>query len=590
MPDDRPLLVYRRLLAYLGCFRGRILLTMAILGVHAGAALAFPWLTKNLFYDAILTGHSGGAYAALGLILLVMLVMNLAQFLSTDQIEIVSLGLLERLRNDLVAKIMRLPAGALASSRSGDALSRVFNDVPVLKSFLNYAFYSVGSDLLRTVGSIGILFFLSWRLSLLTLVIGVIGGVVMLASSRLIRRRFHRVQSALGDMNSLLSEQVRAIQTIQAYGTGEEECGRFARSSADYGREAVLGNRIHAASQATLNSLAAGLVVFVLGSGMGEIHLPGQEGPARLPLEQLVGFTLYAGLLAEPITRLSRTNFEIQRALAAGRHIVDFLDAPEEAAGDGGLELPARPQGMLRFENVHFQYAPEKPVLDGIDLTIRRGETVAVVGTSGAGKSTLTQLALRFHQPSVGRVTLDGHDVRDLRIADLRRHIGWVGQDPFLFRGTIAENIRYGCGNVSSEDVERAARLACADAFIRQMPNGYDTHIAERGGDLSGGQRARLALARVILRGSTFVILDEVTASLDTETEVRLWKGLENWLAERTTLIIAHRLMTVIGRHRIVVLDEGRIVGDGAADELRRSCPAFNRIFQEQMDAAPRAA
>jgi subfamily B ATP-binding cassette protein MsbA len=589
MSHDRPFVVYRRLLGYLRGCGLRMLLVLLVLLVHAAAGLAFPWLTTNVFHDAVLAGEARLA-PALGLILAVMLLMNAAQFVSRDQIEVISLGLMERVRNDVVAKLLRLPADHLVRSRSGDALSRVFNDVSALRTFLHHACFSVGSDLVRTAGTVAILFLLSWPLALVTLALAALGGLVIVSTSRLVRRRFHRVHSALGELTSLLSEQVRAIPAIQAYGTADEERRRFADCSRGYSREAVRGERLHAASQAVLNSLGVALVVCVLGFGLGQLSPADPGGPPGLPVEQLMGFTLYAGLLTEPITRLSRTNFEIQQALAAGRHLFDLLDLPEEQAGAGGRPLPSRPAGVLRFDAVRFHYRPEQPVLRGINLTVRPGETVAVVGASGAGKSTLAHLVLRFYEPTAGRVLLDGCDLRDLRLGDLRRHLGWVGQDPFLFRATVAENIRYGCGRATDAEVEQAARLACADRFIRELPHGYASRIGERGVDLSGGQRARLALARVILRDSAIVLLDEVTAALDTETESRLWKGLENWMARRTTLIIAHRLLTVLSCPRIVVLEDGQVHGDGSADELRRTCPAFNRIFEEQMNLAPRAA
>jgi len=327
----------------------------------------------------------------------------------------------------------------------------------------------------------------------------------------------------------------------------------------------------------------------VLALGTGEVNLGGMDAGIGIPLDHLVSFTLYAGLLGGPLTRISRTNFAIQQALAAGRHLFELLDVPEPQQ-DGALALTVPPRGLLEFGSVSFHYRPEEPILTEVNLAIQPGETVAVVGASGAGKSTLTSLLLRFYEPVAGRVLLDGQDIRGIRLSDLRRHIGWLGQDPFLFHGTILENIRYGSWTATAEQIEEAARLANADSFIRELPRGYDSRIGERGVDLSGGQRARLALARVILRSPAIVILDEATASLDTETEGRIWAGLADWMAGRTCIIVAHRLVTVLGCNRIVVLDGGRKVGDGTADQLQRTCPAFMRLFAEQMHLAPRAA
>lgn len=589
MSEDRPFLIYRRLLGRISGCKGYLALSLLALVVHSATTLLIPWLLKDLFHDSVLHHQTEGTYAGLWLILGVMLVLTVTRYVSDDSLELVSLRLMQSFRKDMVDKLMRLPASHFIHSRAGDAVSRAFNDVQGLKSFLVHACFTLGNDLLRIAGSVAMLVMLSWRLALVALVMALIGLGIVAGTSRWIRQRYRHVQAALSDMTSMLAEQVRALPTIQAYGAANYEGRRFAERAREHCRHAVLGNRIHACSKAVVNFLGAVGIILLLALGAGEL-MPGKNLAAPgLPLDQLLGFTMYAALLVEPMTRLSRTNFEIQQALAAGRRIFELLDLPEEQR-DGLQPIVGRPEGILRFESVHFHYRPEEPVLTDINLTVRPGEPLAIVGASGAGKSTLAHLILRFYEPVAGRVALDGRDIRDLRVADLRRAIGWLGQEPFVFGGTVAENIRYGCWDASQEEIERAARLACADAFIRELPRGYDFRIGECGLDLSGGQRARLALARVILRAPAIVILDEASAALDTETESRLWKGLASWMAERTTLLIAHRLLTVLGCPRIVVLDEGRIVGDGTAEQLQRTCPAFERIFMEQMNLGRRAA
>jgi subfamily B ATP-binding cassette protein MsbA len=589
MTADRPFLIYRRLLSYLRGSHLRIVIVLAALVAHALGSLLVPWLIKDLYRDTTLAHEWQGISAALGLILGVMLVIAGARYLTDDQLEVVSLRLMERLRNEVVAKLARLPVRHFVHERTGNAVSRAFNDVQALSTFLHHACVALGSDLLRMAGSVGMLFVLNARLALIAAAMAFLGGGLVALTARWVRRRFHRVHRLLADMTGLLTEQVSAMPTIQAYGAAEFERRRFADRARLHFREALLGNRCHGGSQALLSGLGAVGIVVLLALGTSEAISAGGTGGSGPALERLFGFTLYAALLAGPLTRLGRTNFEIQQSLAAARHLFELLDLPEEEH-DGNRGIVVRPRGEVRLESVSFHYRPDEPVLSGIDLVIRPGETVAVVGRSGAGKSTLMYLLLRFYEPTSGRVLLDGHALRELRRADLRQHIGWLGQDPFILSGTIAENIRYGCWDAGEEEMERAARLACADTFIYELPEGYQTRVGERGLDLSGGQRARLALARVILRSPAIVLLDEATAALDTETETRLWRGLEGWLAERTTIIIAHRLLTVLGRPRIVVLDAGRIVGDGTAAHLRHNCPSFNRLFLEQMNLVPRAA
>jgi subfamily B ATP-binding cassette protein MsbA len=586
MPADRPLLIYRRLLTYLRGTHVRVGVVLLALLAHAAGTLLVPWLIKDLFRDAALAQQWQGIYGALGLILGVLLVITAARFIADDQLEVVSLRMMERLRNAVVAKLVRLPVRYFIHGRTGDAVSRTFNDVQALNAFLHHACVALGSDLLRVAGSVAMLLVLNARLAAVAAAMVLLGGGLVALSARWVRRRFHRVHQVLAEMTGLLTEQVGAMPTIQAYGAAAFERRRFAGHARRHFHEALLGNRWHGGSQAALSFLGAVGLVLLLGLGTGEALAGGAGGPA---LERLFGFTLYAALLAGPLTRLGRTNFEVQQALAAARHLFELLDLPEERP-DGTRRLVGPVRGELRFEAVHFHYRPDEPVLSGIDLAIHPGEPVAVVGPSGAGKSTLAALLLRFYEPTSGRLMLDGHDFRDLRRGDLRRQIGWVGQDPFILSGTVAENIRYGCRGADRAALERAARLACADEFIHELPDGYETRVGERGLDLSGGQRARLALARVILRSPAIVLLDEATAALDAATEARLWKGLAGWLAGRTALIIAHRLLTVVGRPRVVVLEGGRKVGDGPAHQLRRSCPAFNRLFGEQMNLVPRAA
>jgi ABC-type multidrug transport system fused ATPase/permease subunit len=586
MGNDLPFQTCQRLLGYLAPSRGRIALVLAALGLNAGAMLLIPWVAKGLFRDAVLDHRVGTLYSVLGLLLGLLLLVSSSRYVADTQIESVSLRLVERVRLDLVAKLLRLPYGHFVRSPLGDSVSRAFNDAPLLKDFLFYSCFAVGSDLLSIGGAVAILFCLSWRLSLVLLLVAVVGGAVTVGTARWVRRRSHHVQATLAEMTSLLAEQVGAIATIQAFGAAGHEWHRFAQKARAHCRAAVVGKRLSAGSRVLVAFISAVGVMAVVGFGAREVMAGRVSNKTGLELGQLlVAFVMYALLILEPLTRLSKANLEIQRALAAGRRLFELIDLPEAQA-----ELPrlaAAPRDAeLGFDAVHFHYHPGEPVLTGLDLTIRPGETVALVGPSGTGKSTLAALVLRLYDPVRGRVLLGGRDLRDLDLAGLRRRIGWAGQDTALFRGTIADNIRYGTWDARPEAVEAAARLACADRFIRELPRGSDSRIGDRGVDLSGGQRARLALARVILRSPPLVILDEITASLDTETEARLWEGLAGWMAGRTTLIIAHRLTTVLGCPRVVVLEGGRVRGDGPADLLRHSCPTFHNLFVDQMHPA----
>ncbi|MCC7351787.1 MAG: ABC transporter ATP-binding protein [Phycisphaerales bacterium] len=583
MSEDRPFTVYRRLMAMIWPYRGRVVLIILLTLVASLATLLIPWLARRLFADAVREARIGRIDLLLGAMLGLMGAVSLAWYLAESQLAHVSLRLVETLRRRVADKLLRLPVAHFARTSSGDALGRCFHDINRLRTFLNHALLSLGGDLLLAIGSVGFLFYLSTRLTVVLLAVTPIGVLTLLITSRRVRRGYHAAQNQMADLTGVLSEQLGSMPAIRAFGGEEHEHRRFSAQSEQLFDQTLRTDRQQAAARSTISFLAAVGVVLVLGYG-ARLVLGQSAGGMRI--EDLIAFALYTALLADPIRRLSRTHYEIQQSLASGRRVLELLDWPQQQ-DLGTRSLPDFPLGRLCFQSVQFSYRANEPVLHDFNLTIEPGQTVAVVGPSGAGKSTLSMLPLRFYEPAAGRILFDGIDLRDLKLADLRRHIGWVGQDPFIFSGTVAENIAYGSWGASREVIENAARQACADSFIQSLPHGFNTRIGERGVDLSGGQRVRLAIARVILRSPALVIFDESTSALDTETETRLWSEISHWLSGRTTLIIAHRLATILDCPRIVVLDQGRLVGDGTADQLRRDCPVFNRIFQQQMNLIP---
>lgn len=584
MSEDRPFTVYRRLMAMIWPFRGRVAVIVFLTLLASSATLLIPWLARKLFADAVREARIGRIDLLLGTMLGLMAAVSLAWYLAESQLAHVSLRLVETLRRQAADKLLRLPIAHFARTSSGDALGRCFHDINRLRSFLNHALLSLGGDLLLAAGSVGFLFYLSPRLAMALLIVTPIGVLTLLITSRQVRRGYHAAQHQMADLTGVLGEQLGSMPAIRAFGGEDHEQQRFSAQSEQLFEQTLRTDRRQAAARSIISFLAAVGVVLVLAYGA---RLVLGKTPGGMKLEDLIAFALYTVILADPIRRLSRTHYEIQQSLASGRRVLELLDWPQQE-DHGTLSLPDRPRGRLSFESIQFAYRPDEPVLHDFDLTLEPGRTVAVVGPSGAGKSTLSMLPLRFYEPAAGRILLDGIDIRELKLANLRRHIGWVGQDPFIFSGTIAQNIAYGSWDASQEAIQHAARQACADSFIQSLPRGFNTRIGERGVDLSGGQRVRLAIARVILRSPALVIFDESTSALDTETETRLWSEISHWLSGRTTLIIAHRLATILDCPRIVVLDKGHLVGDGPAEQLRRDCPTFNRIFQQQMNLVPR--
>lgn len=581
---DQPWGVYFRLMGRLHPFRFRLAVALIALTVASLAMLAIPLLAKNVFQEAVLQKDETGVKRTLLLVLCAGAAMSIARYIAEDQIGFISLRMIERLRVEIVSKLMRLPLWYHAKAKTGESISRTSNDMMLLQSFTYDSLFSIGSDIIQVVGAIAFLFYLNWQLTLVLVAIVPVGVVAVGISSKWVRRRTSFVQSHLADMTGLLTEQLIAVPAIQAFEAIEYEQDRFATSASKYTREGRRAIRIATGTRGFVNFLGIVAIVFVLVCGLQGLDLEKPEG-----LTNLVSFALFAAMIADPMTRITRTLFEIQRALTAGARIFEIIDQKIDLH-DGQQALSVPVKGEIRFEGISFAYRKEEPILSEIDLEIRPKENIAIVGASGSGKSTLSSLILRFNEPSSGNISIDGIDVRDLKLANLRRHIGWMGQDPLLVSGTVADNIRYGKRSATDEEIEDAARMTAADEFIRELPLGYQSVIGERGVDLSGGQRARIAMARAVVRSPEIVIFDESTASLDTDIEMQLWRRLRPWMAQRTTIIIAHRLLTILEIPRIIVLENGRIVGDGSANQLHRTCPTFSRLFAEQMNLMPSAA
>jgi ATP-binding cassette subfamily B protein len=507
-------------------------------------------------------------------------------------------------RMDAYRHIQELELAWFEDQSTGGLLSILNDDVNQLERFLD-----IGADeLIRTavnVVFVGIVFFAAAP------VLGVIAFVpiplIVWASVRYQRRlepRYAAVRTAAGDLGGLLANNVSGIATIRSFTAEEREAERVAAASEAY-REANRRAIVLSSAFIPLIRMAI-LAAFTLTLVVG--------GRAALDGTLEVGvFSVLVYMtqrLLWPLTRLGETFDLYQRAMASTRRILDLL-AVQPAIVDGPGALPSPVRGEVRFEGVRFAYGPPPgdptldgadgagdrpagpPVLDGLDLVVRAGETHAVVGATGAGKSTLVKLLLRLYDVDAGRITLDGVDVRDVPLAELRRAIGYVGQDVFLFQGTIRENLAYGRPDATDEELERAARLAEAHEFITALPDGYDTMVGERGQKLSGGQRQRLSIARAILKDPPVLVLDEATSAVDNETEAAIQRSLELVGRDRTVVVIAHRLSTVRHADRIHVLAEGRIVESGTHDELvaaRGLYAALWRIQTGEVHALPERA
>jgi ATP-binding cassette subfamily B protein len=382
------------------------------------------------------------------------------------------------------------------------------------------------------------------------------------------------VQQKMADVATVAEENIVGVHVVKAFAQERQEQAKFKRRS-----ESVFGRSVDANRQ---RALYVPLLAFVPLLAQGAVLLAGgwMVVNGRLTVGEFFAFNLYVTMLIMPLRMLGMWIGQAQRATASGERIFEILDEPEEIADrPGAVPLPPG-DGRVRFESVRFEYAEGRPVLEDVELDVEPGRNVAVIGHTGSGKTTLTALVPRFYDVAAGRVTIDGADVRDVKLASLRRAIAVISQDPFLFSTTVRENIAFGAADATDADIEQAARLAQAHDFIAELPDGYDTVIGERGITLSGGQRQRIAIARALIMNPRILILDDATASVDATTEARIRLGLRQVMRGRTTLIIAHRLSTIALADEIVVLDGGSIAARGAHDDLLATSEIYREIYE----------
>jgi subfamily B ATP-binding cassette protein MsbA len=476
--------------------------------------------------------------------------------------------------------LQRLSVSFFENQQTGEIMSRITNDVNALEDFVTHSVGFLIVDLLRLVGTAIILFALDWQLALLTLLPVPVLAVAMRVFNTRVRPIYRQIRDRLGDINAELQDNISGIRVIQAFGQERYELDRFTRRSTRYYEERVRGIRQWATFFPAMRFVASLGTAIVLGFGVSRV-LGG-----ALTLGGLVAFISYVTSFYEPINRLVQVDNIVQQAIAAGERVFELLDTvPEVEDAPDAIELLAI-QGAVAFEGVSFRYGTGDEVLRDVSFQMRPGQVVALVGPSGAGKTSIANLIPRFYDPVSGRVTVEGYDVKEVKLASLRRQIAVVLQDTFLFNGTVRDNVVYGQPDASEDEMIAAAKAAYAHEFILNLPQGYDTEIGERGVKLSGGQKQRLALARAILTDPRILILDEATSSVDAEAEYLIQQALEKVLEGRTALVIAHRLSTIRHADKIIALEEGRIVEVGDHRQLLARGGLYSEMYRLQYDLA----
>ncbi|MCE9626714.1 MAG: ABC transporter ATP-binding protein/permease [Candidatus Eisenbacteria bacterium] len=549
-------------------------------GVPSASPVGIPVLAE---WQAALTRWLAAvgpfeAFERLCLVILTLfLIRNLADYGASYLSVSVEQAATRDLRRQLFGHLQRLPLSYLNARRSGELMSRVTSDVEALRGALAAGISNLLKDGLTFIGTLVMVFAASWRLALFSFVVLPPAAWVLVMIGRKMRKRSGRAQEEMASLTGVLQENLSGGRIVRAFGAEKHEEARFERWNSGYFRAFTRLRRVSAAAK-PMSEYAIIVVAVAIGwMGAREVFQTHTLPPERL-------FTFVAALLSlmSPVKSLSEMGGTLASGIGAADRVWAVLDTPP-AIADAPDARPLVPLAdAIRFEHVSFSYAADRAVLHDIDFSVRRGEVVALVGSSGAGKSTTLDLLARFHDPSQGRVTIDGVDLRAVTLASLRQQLGVVSQETILFHDTVRSNIAYGLDGVSDERVEAAARAAHAHEFIARLPQGYGTIIGDRGVLLSGGERQRLAIARALLRNPPILLLDEATSALDTESERLVQEALETLMHDRTVLVIAHRLSTVQHADRILVFEHGRIVESGRHDTLHAAGGVYRRLHDLQ--------
>jgi ATP-binding cassette subfamily B protein len=572
---------------YLRPYRARTILALLSLLVAAGTVLAFGACLRALIDRGFAEERPDVLNYALASLVVVALVLAIASGARFYLVSWLGERVVGNLRRDLFEHVLRLGPAWFEIKRSGDVMSRISADAQLIEQVVGSSASVALRNTLMCIGGIVMLVITNPKLALFTLAIVPLAVAPIVIFGRRVRALSREAQARIADMVSEGAETIDAVRTVQAFAQERNAGERFGAAT-----ERAFDASIQRISKRAIMTTC---VIFIVFAAVGFLlWMGGQDVIARkISAGDLSAFVFYAVLVASSGGAISETIGDLQRASGAAERLAELrAEQPVivEAANPTALPQPTR--GAVTFDEVSFRYPTRADALalDRFDLSVAPGETVAIVGPSGAGKTTVFNLLLRFYDPERGAIRLDGIDIRDLRLADLRRAMAIVPQEPVLFTATVRENIRYGRPGASEQEVRAAAEAASALGFIEALPKGFDTHLGARGVRLSGGQRQRIAVARALLCDPAVLLLDEATSALDAESELAVQQALDRLMQQRTTLVIAHRLATVQKADRIVVVDEGRVVDVGRHADLVRHGGLYARLAELQFNLSAAAS
>jgi ABC-type multidrug transport system fused ATPase/permease subunit len=585
VPDvPRHRTTFRRLLGFLRPYKWSLFVSSLLAIGSQLAAIAITFLIRAAINGPLEEGSLDGLWLIVALVLgigLAKSALMLGRRLIAGR---QALGVEFDMRNALYAKLVRQSFGFFDRNQTGQLMSRATVDLQAVRFFLGYGLIFFFQHIVTVVVVTSVLFIVNWKLALVALWIMPVLIALAYRYSRVSHPVLREVQQKMADVATVSEENIVGVHVVKSFAQEDRERERFADSSEAVFRQTVKANKqrsIYVPMMAFLPLLAQAAVLLV----GGRMVVSGS-----LSLGAFIQFNVLVLMLVMPLRMLGMWIGQAQRATASGERIFQVIDEPEDIVDSrGAVELPAG-RGLVRYEGVTFGYEPERPVLHEIDLQLEPGRTVALIGHTGSGKTTLASLVPRFYDVTEGRVTVDGLDVRDVRLDSLRSAIGVISQDPFLFSATVRENIAFGRPDASEGEILAAARAAQAHEFIEQLPQGYDTMVGERGITLSGGQRQRVAIARALAIDPRILILDDATASVDATTEARIRLGLREAMKGRTTIIIAHRLSTISLADEIIVLDAGRVAARGTHEALIDESPVYREMHEHGLLEAEFAA
>lgn len=539
-----------------------------------------PWIVKFIIDDVIQAKQAGLLPLALAGLVGAYLLKNVFASLRIRLNNRLEQTVVHDLRSHVFAALQRLSLSYFENRSTGEIMSRVTNDTEHVERIFIDGVEGVLTASLTLAGITVMLFVLDWRLAALSL----LPIPILMWSAgwftRTVHGYYHHIRKDSAQLSGYLQDALSGIRETMGYSRQAYERTRFDRLSRAYSESNLKAMYLWAMYSPGMIFIGSLGTVLILWYGAGEV-LAG-----KLTLGELVLFLSYLALFYVPINQIHSVNHMLQHALAASDRVFEVLDAAPDVVDRPGVMAPReKVRGEVRFEQVHFHYRPDVPVLTSLTASVACGERVALVGPSGAGKSTLMKLLMRYYDVTGGAILIDGRDIRDLPLAYLRRQIGYVQQEPFLFNGTVRDNILYGDLDADSGRIEAAARAARAHEFISALPEGYDTWIGERGVKLSVGQKQRVSIARVLLKDPPIVVFDEATSNIDTETEVKIREALIALTSGRTTFIIAHRLSTLHDADRILVIAGGSVVEQGTHDELLNRGGVYASLYEAQFQA-----